>query len=248
MTDSRLYDRDVQLSTPIQPQEPRNDANRHMLGPEQRDWLLDGVSGSSATWKLVGNQVVFHQWIYTPGLKALGGPTGLNGDAWDGYCAERQSIIDGLRNGAVDNVVLLTGDVHSSWVADITDDPNNLAAYRPDPATTELRTYTGSVAVEYVVTSVTSPAALPDLMGGEDAFSAINPHIKKINLADKGYSVLDVTPARVVCEYWYVSTITERGGSEQFAYAYPTPVGENRIRAALSSPETPPADPPPLAP
>lgn len=248
MTDSRLYDRDLQLSTPIQPQEPRNDASRKMLGPEQRDWLLDGLKNSKATWRLVGNQVVFHQWVYTPGLKAAGGPVGLNGDAWDGYCAERQTIIDGLRNGNIDNVVILTGDVHTSWVADITDDPNNPAVYAPDLLTAEPRTYTGSVAVEYVVTSVTSPGALPDLMGGEDGFSAVNPHIKKINLADKGYSILDVTPQRVVCEYWYVSTIASRGGTESFAYAYPTPVGENRIRAALTAPTTPPASPPPLAP
>lgn len=248
MTDSRLYDRDVQLSTPIQPQEPRNAADRKLLGPEQRDWLLDGLGNTSSTWKLVGNQVVFHQWSVQAGLKSAGGPMGLNGDSWDAYGAERQSIIDGLRSKSIDNVVILTGDVHTSWVADITDDPNNTAAYRPDPATAEPRTYTGSVAVEYVVTSVTSPGALPDLQGGEDGFAAINPHIKRINLADKGYSILDVTPERVVCEYWYVSTIAMRGGTEAFAYAYPTPVGENRIRAVLTAPTTAPASPPPLAP
>jgi len=248
MTDSRLYDRDVQVSTPIVPGDSTiTQADRVMLGVEQRDWLLEGLAASTATWKLVGNQVVFHQWNYQPGPNAIG-YTGLNGDSWDAYKAEREIIINALRDGPIDNVVILTGDVHSTWVADITEDPNNPLVYTPDIATTELRTYSGSVAVEYVVTSVTSPGALPDLMGAEDAFAAINPHIKKINLADKGYAVLDVTAERVVCEHWFVSTIAERGGSESFGFAYPTPVGENRIRAALSGPTTAPANPPPLAP
>ena len=152
LLDTRLFDRDLQLSTPIQPQEPRNDAARKMIGPTQKQFLLDSLKNSTATWKLIGNQVVFMQWVSAAGLKAAGGPDGLNGDSWDAYAAERQTIVDGLRGNNIQNAVLLTGDVHSSWIGDITDDPNNAVAYNPV-------TGAGSVAVEYVVTSVTSPAA-----------------------------------------------------------------------------------------
>ncbi|HEX4873057.1 MAG TPA: alkaline phosphatase D family protein [Nevskiaceae bacterium] len=249
LTDTRLFDRDEPLAVPVPPLDSTaRDPDRRLLGAEQREWLLQGLAESPATWKLVGNQVVFHQWSYQPGLKEAGGPAGLNGDAWDGYIAERQLIIDALRSQAIDNVVILTGDVHSSWVADITDDPNNPLAYTPDAASAEPGTYTGSVAVEYVVTSVTSPSALPGLEGGENAFRALNPHIKRLDLANKGYALLDVTPERVVGEYWFVSTIAEPGGSESFAFAYPAPVGENRIRAELGEPTAPPASPPLLAP
>jgi alkaline phosphatase D len=244
LLDTRLYDRDVQLSTPIAPGDPaRNDPARRMLGPEQRQWLTDGLASSTATWKLIGNQVVFHQWIAQAGLKSAGGPTGLNGDAWDAYCHERQLIVDALRAGPVDNAVLLTGDVHSTWIADITDDPNNPDAY--DGATGA-----GSVATEFVVTSITSPPAEPVALAAPaaPAFQELNPHIKYIEAASKGYMVLDVTPARVLGEVYFVSTIDERGGTETFATAFPVDAGTNRLGAAVTMPSTAPPSPPPFAP
>lgn len=239
--DTRLYDRDEPFGIPVTPQDDVDAPDRTMIGPEQRQWLLDNLSSSSATWKLIGNQVVFHQWTLTPGLKAAGGPRGLNGDSWDGYMAERQLIIDHLRSNAINNVVFLTGDVHSSWVGDITDDPNNPIAYNP-------ATGAGSVATEFVVTSITSPSAIPVPDGPDDAFRAINPHIKYMDLIEKGYSVLDVTAERVLCEYWYVSTIEEAGGTESFATAYPVAAGANRIGTAATAPSTPPENAPPFAP
>ena len=243
LLDSRLYDRDEQLSTPMQPQEPRNDAARKMIGPEQLQWLTAGLAGSAATWKLIGNGVVFHQWILQAGLKSAGGPLGLNGDAWDAYVHERQLIIDALRAGPVNNAVFLTGDVHSTWIADITDDPSNPNAY--DGATGD-----GSVATEFVVTSVTSPSderiAAAEPAG--PAFQGLNPHIKYLELSNKGYMVLDVTPQRVLGEVYFVSTIDTRGGTESFVTAYPVDAGANRLGAAVNTPSTPPANPPAFAP
>lgn len=247
LLDTRLFDRDLQLSTPIQPQENTTDAAKKMIGPVQRQFLIDSIKNSTATWKLVGSQVVFHQWSLSPGLKSAGGPRGLNGDSWDAYGFERQQIIDALRANAAKNVVILTGDVHSSWVADITDDPNNPAAYSNNPVD---NSGSGSVAAEFVVTSITSPvqAQLAMLDPAIDGFRANNPHIKYIDLLNKGYSILDVTPERVLCEYWYVSTIATRGGTESFATAFPVPVDANRVRAAVTAASTAPANPPPLAP
>jgi alkaline phosphatase D len=240
LLDTRLYDRDVPFEIPVTPLDAADDPDRRLIGPEQRQWLLDGLTGSSATWKLIGNQVVMMQWTLTPGLKAAGGPRGLNGDSWDGYMAERQMVIDGLRAGAVNNVVILTGDVHSSWVGDITDDPNNPLAYNPV-------TGAGSVATEFVVTSVTSPGALPAPNTVDDGFRAINPQIKYLDLTQKGYSILDLTPERALCEYWYVSTVTESGGSETFATAFPVAAGSNRVGAATGA-SAAPESPSPLAP
>jgi len=243
LLDSRLYDRDEQLSTPIQPQEPRNDPGRKMLGPVQREWLTTGLAASAATWKLIANGVVFHQWILQAGLKSAGGPLGLNGDAWDAYGYERQLIIDALRGGPVNNAVFLTGDVHSTWIADITDDPNNPDAYDGGSGA-------GSVAAEFVVTSVTSPSderiAAAEPAG--PAFQGLNPHIKYLDLSNKGYMVLDVTPQRVLGEAWFVSTIDARGGTESFATAFPVAAGANRLGAPVDTPSPPPANPPPFAP
>lgn len=250
LLDTRLYDRDQDASTPINPLEGNaSNGERTMIGEEQFNFLINNLRASTTPWKLVGNQVVFHQWIIKPGLNnpAPGpvndvlAPSGLNGDSWDSYGAERQRIINALRGsdgGApINNVVILTGDVHSAWVADITDNPNvpisQLGGYNP-------LTGDGSVAVEFVVTSVTSPGLpIPDEV--VQAIRLTSPHIKHVKMSERGYSLLKVTEEKVVCEYWAVSTITERGGSERLSASFEVLKDANHISPQL------PALPGPLA-
>lgn len=234
MLDSRLWDRDVEASVPVNPvADPFLDENRKLIGPAQLNWLLTGLKSSTAKWKLMGSQVVFHQWSAKPGLdgsippdlRPLVGPTGLNGDSWDGYVAERKRITAALRgdNGGkkINNVVILTGDVHSSWVADITDDPNNPTVYNP-------LTGDGSLATEFVGPSVTSPG-LPIPDQAVQLFRAQNPHIKYINMSQKGYMLLSVASDKVTCQYWYVSDILVRGGTETLAREFTVLADTNRI-------------------
>src|SRR5690606_35695087 len=68
----------------------------------------------------------------------------LNGDQWDGYRAEQAAL--SAQYGAAGGVVILTGDIHSSWAAEV---PADAATYLPGvggPTT----------AVEFVTPSVTS--------------------------------------------------------------------------------------------
>ncbi len=240
LLDTRLFDRDVPAGAPINPaSDPFLDENRKLIGPTQMNWLLNGLQSSTAKWKLMGSQVVFHQWSVRPGidgnipadLRPLVGPTGLNGDSWDGYIAERKKITAVLRGDGgkppVKNVVVLTGDVHSSWVADITDDPNNPSVYNP-------LTGEGSLATEFVGPSVTSPG-LPIPDAAVNLFRTFNPHIKYINMSQKGYMLLTVAADKVVCQYWYVSGIDARGGTESLAREFTVLVDTNRI-AGLPSP------------
>jgi alkaline phosphatase D len=234
MLDTRLFDRDLEAATPVNPTDSTARAeDRNLLGKAQLAWLSSGLQDSTAKWKVVGSQVVFHQWTVKPGpdgkvpsqLQGLVGPSGLNGDAWDGYVAERKRVTAVLSgaNGKkkIDNTVILTGDVHSSWVADITDDPNDASVYNPLNGS-------GSLAVEFVGPSVTSPG-LPIPNQVVDGFRAINPHIKYINMADNGYMLVSFTEKEASCEYWYVSTIAERGGSERMGKKFTVLVGENKI-------------------
>lgn len=238
LLDTRLYDRDLEASTPVNPAEgSASDPDRTMIGQEQFDFLINGMRASSAQWKLVGNQVVFHQWIIKPGLNNpapspvndILAPSGLNGDAWDGYGAERQRIINALRGSdggpSIDNVVILTGDVHSAWVADITDNPNQpvdaLGGYNPINGA-------GSVAVEFVVTSITSPG-LPVPNEIIQAIRASSPHIKHVNVLDRGYSVLRVTEEKTSCEYWTVDNIATSGSNEQLSTTFEVSSGANHI-------------------
>ena len=260
MLDTRLYDRDDELGI----NDPASfAADRKLIGPVQRDWLLSGLTDSTTTWKLVGQQVMFGQLKATP-LPDLGIPIpalaelpiplfasgeGLtdiyaNPDQWDGYQAERRAIFDHLSAQDIDNFVVLTGDIHSSWVMDLTRDPENLLQYNP-------LTGAGSLGVEYVATSVTS-SGFDQLAGAPrlaNALRLLNPHMQYVEVTRRGYLLLDITAAETVGEYWYVSTITESGGSEAFATGYATAAGARHItRLPRRTPTAPREGAPPLAP
>jgi len=244
MLDTRLFDRDEQLGTPPPPNADIAAADRRLIGPEQRQFLLDALSRPGATWKVIGQQVMFGQLkvVGTP-LAVNNGGQYLNGDQWDGYQAERMAIFDHLRDNAINNTVVLTGDIHTSWAMDLTPDPNNpvelAGGYNPV-------TGGGSLGVEFVGTSVTS-SGLPELADVQDLIRVNNPHIKYVDLELKGYLLVDITPTRTTGEWWYVSTIAERGGTESFGTAYPCEVDSNRLGAATTATE-PKADAPALAP
>lgn len=237
MLDTRLYDRDAPDGLPASA--TGREPGRRMLGPEQMQWLQDGLAASSAQWKILGQQVVMHQWNLAGAPQAAGGGTQLNGDAWDGYQAERHALIQHLRSRQIGNVVVLSGDVHSSWAADVTDDPMNPLVY--DPLTGQ-----GAVAVEFVTTAITSPFAI-DIPEGQQAMLAANPHIRYTDWDRKGYMVLDVTRDRAQGEWWYVSTILEPGGTESFGTAYEVKAGANHLELLPVTAASVPPEAPPLA-
>lgn len=242
MLDTRLFDRDQQLATPPPP--AAGDLARKLIGPEQRQFLFDALSAPGTVWKFVGQQVMFGQLkvVGTPNAIADGGQY-LNGDQWDGYRAERQAIFDHLAANRIDNTVVLTGDIHTSWAMDLTPDPNNpvelAGGYNP-------LTGGGSLGVEFVGTSVTS-SGLAELAAVQDVLRVVNPHLKYVDLELKGYLLMDVTPTRTTGEWWYVSTIVERGGTESFGTAFPVDAGANHLGTATAA-TAPKANPPALAP
>ncbi|KAJ3058632.1 hypothetical protein HK102_010389, partial [Quaeritorhiza haematococci] len=44
----------------------------------------------------------------------------LNPDSWEGYPANRARLLDTIQNNKIDNVVVVTGDFHSSYAFDVT--------------------------------------------------------------------------------------------------------------------------------
>ena len=139
--------------------------------------------------------------------------------------------------------MVLTGDIHSSWAADLTQDPNNpdLASGGYNPATGE-----GSQAVEFVGTSVSSPGIDTDTGGGIAGFlRQLNPHFKHINLHRRGYMLVDASPQRVVAEWWYVDTVASPSNIETFAVAFEVQNGSNRLLPSVQTPSR--ANTPPLA-
>ena len=224
------------------------DPARTLLGTEQEAWLFNKLQTSTAGWKLLGQGVMFAQLKVQNAPNAAGGGVFLNSDQWDGYNPARNRVYDVIKGVAtgkpVDNVVVLTGDIHSSWAADLAQDPGNpnLATGGYDAGTGQ-----GSSAVEFVGTSVSSPGVDSDTSGGvAKALRGINPHFKYINLHKRGYLLLDVTPAKVVGEFWHVDTVASPSNVQTFADAYEVQAGTNRL--APSAQTTPRANAPLLAP
>jgi alkaline phosphatase D len=82
-----------------------------MLGARQLQWLLSGLTESTATWKVIVTTV--------PLSISKGGGTSVPGnDGWaggadgTGFERERQVIVDYILGQRVKNVVFLAGDVH----------------------------------------------------------------------------------------------------------------------------------------
>jgi alkaline phosphatase D len=223
------------------------DASRQLLGQEEESWLFGELRSSRAKWKVIGQGVMFAPLKAQGAPLAGGGGVFLNSDQWDGYQPARDRVFDVLKGTAeapaVGNVVVLTGDIHSSWAADLTQDPNNT-----DVSTGGYNAVTGegSHAVEFVGTSVTSPGVSDPTGAIAASLKPANPHFKYINLDRNGYMLLDVTEARAVCEWWFVDTVASQSNIQAFATALQTEDGNNRlVPAAQTSPRP---NPPPLAP
>lgn len=188
MVDTRLHGREEQAGTTGG---TVNSPTRTLLGTDQYNWLISNLVGSTASWKIIGNQVMFAP------LQIAG--IGVNEDQWDGYPAERTSIISQVLANNVEGVVVLTGDIHTAWANDIP-----TANYESDG--------TGSAFVEYVTTSVTSTNS-PVGGLGESVIQLANNHMKYINLTDHGFLILDVNQQRAQADFFKVNTLTSSSGA-----------------------------------
>lgn len=191
MLDTRHEGREEQLA---QTDPNTNDPNRTLLGATQYAWFEQQLAGSTARWRLIGNQVVM------PPINTLG--LIVNTDAWDGYPAERAKIAHFIDSLQIRNIAILTGDIHVAIADDVALDPNN--NYNPD-------TGEGAFAVEMVTHSITSAndEALPDLLPPDQLESlalSLNPHAKYLNIVDHGYVLLDVTPQQVQGDWYNVES------------------------------------------
>jgi alkaline phosphatase D len=198
---------------------------RQLMGAEQTAWLQTQMSKSTATWQVLGQQVLMAR-MNLPAPMVLGtvgyptyfaiaakikagvalsateqqqlaaAPVPYNLDAWDGYQAARETVLNMSRN-LNKNLVVLAGDTHNAWASDLLD-LNGQA-----------------VGVEFGVPSVTSP-------GFETYFPTIAPAtvasgmetligpLQYAETISRGFVVLTVTPTETRAEYRYVDNFKSR--------------------------------------
>ncbi len=231
LLDTRLWARTASSGALVAPI-PAEAPGVTLLGDDQAAWLEDQVRTSTARWKLIGQQVMVANLN-------LNETTLVNPDQWHAYPASRRRLLQFLGGLAPDNVVILTGDLHTSWANELAVDPLDPAQY--DPASGRF-----GVAVEFVTPGITSPGLPPMYLPIVEAARPFNPHLRWFELVKQGYLILDVVPERVQAAWFHYDSIKRPdGASESFAAAWSVASGSTRLQASADPAPPPDAFPPP---
>ena len=142
------------------------DPKRSLLGAEQERWLADGWD-TARPWNLLAQQTLMARFAWNE--PAFG--TGVYWtDGWDGYAPSRNRLLGTVAERRVPGVVVLGGDVHSNYVADLKAD------FDDDRAPV--------VATEFCGTSISSLSLAQSRI---DAARTFNPHIHYGRGDQRGY-------------------------------------------------------------
>jgi alkaline phosphatase D len=165
------------------------DPARTCLGATQKAWFKKTVAKSTANWKLWGSQLMLMSVDLPKG-------TPVQLDAWDGYAAERREILEHFLARGVQNLAVLTGDIHTFFAGDVT--------------TTGRDTGT-PVGVELVGGSATS-LGLPEFLGvpSSSLYPLVepnDPHVKYADFDHRGYGVVRASRNELTCEFKAVDAL-----------------------------------------
>ena len=181
-------------------------ASRTMLGMTQRDWLLDTVRNSTATWKIWANEVTAMQMKVGAAFVTL--------DQWDGYPAERANILSNIGMYGVKNFIAITGDIHSFIAGYLK--PNFDDASEPVGVELVVGSISSANLTELALSLVPLPSAplpvpipTPPGVGVESLLMASNPHMRFFNSSTHGYCLMDVGQDGVTCTMKAVTTIRQ---------------------------------------
>ena len=161
------------------------DPHRSMLGSAQEAWFGVGMVSSHARWNIITQQTLMAQMSQLP----VNGPDDGRfwTDGWDGYPAARQRLFDALRGSSAANPVVLSGDVHTFFAAELRADFNRPAS-SDNPV----------IATEFCGGSVTSTSRPQERTR---QIMELNPHIKFGRSDKRGFTLMDITPANITSRF-----------------------------------------------
>jgi alkaline phosphatase D len=166
------------------------DPGRSLLGADQAQWLFEGLDRSQARWNLLPQQVMLARVDQTPGADVR-----VSMDQWPGYEAERRRLLEFLRTRRPANPVVLTGDIHSHWVNDLTIDGDERSPI---------------VGTELVGTSISSGGDGGPLSARAKAVVAENPFVK-FHHTQRGYVSCEITARGLHAAYRVVDFVSKPG-------------------------------------
>ncbi|HLR33132.1 MAG TPA: alkaline phosphatase D family protein [Fodinibius sp.] len=169
----------------------RMDPSRTMLGDQQEQWLFSGLEQSSARWNILPQQVFMGQMDRKSGPNET-----FSMDRWDGYTGTRDRLFNAVKKHDVSNFVVLTGDIHRNFAADLLEDFND-----PNSA---------AIGSELVATSISSAGNGADITSSGRMILDENPWIKFVN-RQRGYVRCQLTPDQLKADYRIVNYVEKPG-------------------------------------
>jgi len=142
------------------------DPRRTLLGEAQERWLAESWD-ASRPWNLLAQQTLMARMNWQP---PADGPGQYWTDGWDGYPLARQRLLRDLQARRVANTVVLGGDVHANYVADLKLDDDDAKA--------------AVLATEFCGTSISSHGMAQERI---DKALPFNPHIHLARADQRGY-------------------------------------------------------------
>ena len=162
------------------------DPARTLLGPQQEQWLGEGLGSSRQRWNVIAQQTLMAQLN-----RAEEGGKSIWTDGWDGYPAARRRLLEQMARAP--NPVVIGGDVHAFYVSQLKPDFD-------DPASPV-------VASEFVGTSISSQHGSQDVL---DRRRAANPHVLFAEGRYRGYTRVEITPRRMQVELRAMESVQTR--------------------------------------
>ena len=192
------------------------DPARSILGAEQEAWLADGFRASAQVWDVLGQQVPFARVDSSPTPDER-----LSMDGWDGYPACRDRVVASWRQAGVRNPVVLTGDVHDHFAAEVLSD-------WADPDST-------SLAPELVCTSITSGGDGHDADDGRYRWADQNPDVKFWTDL-RGYVRTRITPHALEADFRCLTGVSTPGAPAFTRASFTVEDGSGRLHQTGATP------------
>ena len=189
------------------------DPSRTMLGAEQERWLFENLATARARWTVIGQQV----HMFARDLSAIDPAAQLSMDKWDGYAVSRNRLFARLVATRAPNPVVLSGDVHLHYGAELKVDFR-----RPESRT---------VGVEFVNTAVSSNGDGADVAPTWERIRPDNPCVK-YHSARRGYIACTATPAAMRADFKILDRVTTPGAPAHVGGALVVEAGKSSLQRA----------------
>lgn len=190
--DTRQY-RSRQACRSKSPCDDFMESDRSMLGRQQEQWLQRSLSEQPSRWQVLAQQVPLFGREPTPSQTHNRHVM----DKWSGYPAARERLVSCFDVAKNSNVVILSGDIHSHWAADV---PRHMTA--PDGP---------SVAVELTTTSVSSGGDGSEAAGYWANIQPSHPHVR-YHSNRRGYLSCAVTADAWQADFMTLDTVSTSHG------------------------------------